>query len=166
MSPEMVIALLAIVFAAYQAYLSRQHNRVSLRPSVGTDIRWHMKDEGIELSYLLVNYGLGPARVASFDLLFGKEEFPSVTHAPIEEMIRKACGGSMDVNVEHSGMIQPGYCILAQREYLLLRAFFRGLKRGDESRIKSVLEPLDFRLVYESVYGEKFELTSVGAKKG
>jgi hypothetical protein len=166
MTPELAIALLAVVFTAYQAYLSREHNRVSVMPSVGTTIHWDARDDGIELSYSLVNYGLGPARIKKMDLLFQKQKFDTAEHAPVEELIKKACDGRLALHVDRSALPRPGFCILAQSEYLLFRAFFPKLKRGEESRIKSALEILDFHLVYESVYGHRFELTSVGEKRG
>lgn len=64
-----VIAICALAFTAYQAFLQRQQSRVSVRPHVTTFVNRNRKGNVGELEVILMNNGLGPALLNRFQVL-------------------------------------------------------------------------------------------------
>ena len=68
------IALLTAAFTAYQTYLSRRHNRLSVKPHLS--VSWEESENGgqFTLRRPLRNQGLGPAVVTAYTVLFEDKE--------------------------------------------------------------------------------------------
>jgi len=79
---SMVIALVAAGLSGYSAYLTREHDRLSVRPKLLFTFAY----DGTGAGWKIVNMGLGPARIRGFRVLINgveqkaadKEEFWTV----------------------------------------------------------------------------------------
>ena len=70
---SLIVAVCAIFISTYQAYLSREHNRISTRPILqfDVDLTYDSLDNDIGLGFK--NVGLGPAKIHKMDMLFGNK---------------------------------------------------------------------------------------------
>ncbi|OLQ81669.1 hypothetical protein BIT28_14190 [Photobacterium proteolyticum] len=67
-----VVALCALATTAYQAYLSRQHNRLSLAPHLFATTHIDKLDQVART--VLINGGTGPAYVKGYKIIHNSEE--------------------------------------------------------------------------------------------
>lgn len=68
-----VIASMALFVAAWEAYSSRRHNRLSVRPELMQHSEASVDDRLFRL--IVTNAGLGPARILSFGFAYQKKSF-------------------------------------------------------------------------------------------
>ena len=72
---SLFVAVLAALFTAYQAIISRQHNKMSVRPYLTIDRTFWLSRDGIYTARMtLENTGLGPAIVNCHKLFFDLNE--------------------------------------------------------------------------------------------
>ena len=62
-----IIAVCALVLTIYQARLARRHNRLSVRPLLSSFVE-QVSGPDARITFSLVNNGLGPALVDSFEV--------------------------------------------------------------------------------------------------
>lgn len=60
-TPEMIIALCALGFTVYQAWLTRRHNPLAVMPHLDWSRARRRDENGLALRLLLKNTGIGPA---------------------------------------------------------------------------------------------------------
>lgn len=157
MTPEMItawasglIALAALFVAVWQGYLSRQHNRLSLRPHL--TFLHKLSDDNPRFFLELQNNGVGPAEIKDFRIYLDNKhddhfEAPSwLTHLDSIGLKGKACGASYD----------PGEFLAAGKSLQILRYESR-----DDStstiQIRKALQRLRIEVTYRSVYGDEHE---------
>ena len=164
--PEMIIAMasaaiamLTAIFVAYQAYLSRRHNRVSVRPLLSLRRNQYRSDADsvLNMEYTLENNGLGPAIIIDYEIFFEKNLIGS------NKNVDDAKKSMVKIIREHFPRIEFQYAIIARnfvinngsyRELLSLRPEFgHGFKKRDYMEF---VEKFRFNINYTSIYGERF----------
>lgn len=155
---ELFIAICAVLFAFYQAWLSRHHNRLSVAPHLQWSHSRNWTDQGLEYRLIVENFGLGPARIKCVELFSNGTAFAGETDDPIRELIEKSFAGIAAVKVNSSGYPRKGYIIKAQGDFGLVVAAFPGLKKEDVPKLETIRANIDLRIVYESFYGKQYEL--------
>lgn len=151
----LVVSLCALGLTVYQAYLSREHNRISVRPSLSTfyDIDPAPDNPRITLvSIKLKNSGLGPAVIKSFEILVEGEAVTVKSPDEMHRLVLKHLTGHIVedrcrfvVLVKHYVMAQD-----ASEEIALIAIRDITLEQSE------VLKKLALRVSFESAYGEPF----------
>lgn len=93
--PEVVISLCALSFTAYQAYLQRAHNRLSVSPSLAIFSEESKDPEypgAVRVRLLLQNNGLGPALLDSLSLIVGEKKTRLRDHNHFRRVVRESLG--------------------------------------------------------------------------
>jgi hypothetical protein len=157
MSVELGIALLALLFTFYQAWLSRHHNRLSVIPHLQWSHTSNWTDHGLDRRIAIQNHGLGPARIKKAELFLQGKLFEPKSSDPAREIIEKAFDG-IAFTIISTSFPAPDYSIKAADEYLLLLIRFPNLKREDAKKLDSA--EIDARIHYESFYGDDAVLDS------
>lgn len=94
-SPGVVLSLCALAFTAYQAYLQRSHNRLSVSPSLAVFSEESIDSDypgGVRVRLLLQNNGLGPALLDSISLIVEKKKIRLRDHNHFRRVIRESLG--------------------------------------------------------------------------
>ena len=158
-----VAAVLTAIFSLFatiwQAKISRDHNKLSVRPILKFTRGRTFEERFITLRYSIKNDGFGPAIV--------KEQFFTlngdvVPHLPgsdyVRDVVDQALGGRFHYVLRHHGLPGVGSAIPAQGECVIIEIEFPGISE----QALEVVEATDikFSLRYESLYLEQKMLTS------
>ncbi|WP_131826059.1 hypothetical protein [Salinivibrio kushneri] len=146
-----IIALCALGLTSYQAYISRAHNRLSLKPHLTRFThRSRQPDHGV-LVFEIMNNGVGPAFINSFEILLDGKRVQNLDGA-----LQKALGQRQSNSTVAT--LGDDYAMPAgeKREILILAI---SLSDGEDlSGIEETLKRFDLIVEYQSVYGERAKL--------
>lgn len=151
-----VIAIASLYVTIRQTALAQKHNRLSVRPFLSI-YRKQFVDQPIE--YSIENRGIGPAIVKSFQVLVdGKEVIASDgngVYAAMDalEIDRGSVGGHLFALNE---------VLKAGQEVVVLRFPKSGNDKAIHKELLGKLPRMRFRIEYESMYEEKYEIEGNG----
>ena len=151
-----IVALASLYVAIQQTVLTRKHNRLSVRPFLSI---YRKQFVGQPIEYSIENRGLGPAIVKRFSILVdGKEVRASDGnnfYAAMDtlEIDRSGVGGHLFASDE---------VLKAGQEVVVLRFPKSGESEAVHKELLGKLPRMKFRLEYESMYEEKYELEGNG----
>ena len=131
----LVTAVCALVATICQAAITRRHNRLSVRPV----LTLHRRE--IDGLIELKNNGFGPAIIQRYEIYKDGELIP-----------QDAMHGLLPVEFE-APEVRPGAAIAAGSSFPLITAQTRLL--ADHI---APMESLNFRVVYQSIYGQEWVL--------
>ena len=148
---SLIVAVCAIFISTYQAYLSREHNRISTRPILqfDVDLTYDSLDNDIGLGFK--NVGLGPAKIHKMDMLFGNKWINLLDKKKVSEFLESTGLGYWYFSPGNRNDFMAG----EQRE--LIKFINRN---SDDSLFTSIHDRLDtmiLHLEYSTVYDEVIE---------
>lgn len=154
---EGIVALCALFVATWQAWGTWRHNRLSVKPHLVT---WSNQDDGdgfFKVRFLLLNNGLGPAILESFDIYFNGQKIGNnldrVNLAKNLENTLKQQSGIVRHTISTFGLKFPmpsGY-----KETLLEIHVPMSMQLNKKS-YQDFLDKFDAEFVYKSMYGQRF----------
>jgi hypothetical protein len=157
----LLIAVVAIVLAAWEGLENRRHNRLSVQPRLGGEYSSGRQGDSQYVRIAIENTGLGPAVIKSFHMyLDGKQ----VTRGDEEDrnrwnqIIAAVATDGMQVNAHAFG---AGYFFPAGRDYLLFEA--RGPKPAT-GNISDIADRLGIDVCYCSIYGSHCDRVTLATK--
>lgn len=177
-NPEMIVALASAfvalctaAFTAYQAYLSRRHNHLSVRPHLAqsftkTDVR---ADGTVPIRMRIYNNGLGPAIIKSYKVYFDGNFLGDADNNENMRNLSRAIVGivrrEMNIVGKPIWMFDPSEAFENHSHRDLIEITVNQNDGDDERRYFVNLERFDFVIDYETLYGERFNYLSVGMRK-
>jgi hypothetical protein len=164
-----LLSFVAIVFTAFQAYLSRkqaslnreqamaarEYNRLSVRPYIVYSTQKDRLEKWTRFRFELRNYGIGPAKIKTVVIFLDGEKFVPKCAGPIEEIVEACFGTVFNKVIRSSSFPGRGYCVRAGDSYLLLEIDFIGLPQNCEVDVIQKFNRMNFDVTYESFYGEE-----------
>lgn len=149
-----VIALCALFVTIWQGVQNRRHNRLSMRPLLHFDF---LAKDGI-VSISLKNTGVGPAVIKKFTVELDGKELYGNEYELLKTIIE-------EFEIEHLGgeLYRPGDTgqgLPVNGTYELLRVDNIEVDSPQYFELMNEISRVVFRINYESVYEEKFEITS------
>lgn len=149
-----VIAVCAVLFAAYQAYLMRAHNRLSVRPRLERFLN-SVEDRNMgqaEYTVELRNNGLGPAMISDWKVfLDGVEQ-----HLPAAREVDQFIKGFVPESTRTTtAFIGKNQVLRASDTLTLLKILVPPMSAGEKLNFEARLGRLDLVVEYASMYGEK-----------
>ncbi|EOV6311701.1 hypothetical protein ACN9RQ_004633 [Vibrio parahaemolyticus] len=143
-----IIALFSSLAVIWQGFLSREYYRLSTKPHLTIERKSNF---GAPETYILSNDGLGPAIIEEFYL-----KFDGVYFEGGDEIINKILGLLCLKKGECEYMIPSrGEALRVSKEMTLFH--FQNIGQDDTSNLRQLNECLSFKIVYSSIYGEKYE---------
>jgi hypothetical protein len=148
-----IIAVCALGLAVYQAFATRRHNRLSVRPRL-TMRSSRISGPEARFTYTIVNNGLGPAIIDSCTVTF--KGSPVNLYAASE--VEAALTGVLGHRPHHFvvGHFAPRATIGKDSEQLLFDLRFPALTPEDVEGIEGRLNSAHVLIRYRSMYGERF----------
>jgi hypothetical protein len=153
-----ITSLCALFATLWQAQITREHNRLSVRPT----LVWHqmrsITDAGIEVVFSVRNCGIGPALVKDRYFMLNGRRFTSV--APHGDQIRElgeaVLAQKLSYFIREHGLPGIGVTIPQNAEYVIARISF---PNASPSLLDSIrIDEVAFCLTYESSYKETYHL--------
>ncbi len=154
-----IIALCALLFTAYQAYLSRKHNRISVTPKLAI-LAARSTENGMGSFHIkLSNNGLGPAIIkrCDFEVDSKPKEFNDSDEMRtfIEDWV-----GPIGIKTTVMSFL-PEHIIAANESSIILQLEFIVDDGKGWEHIEGIARRLSLRVKYSSMYGEQFEYHSI-----
>jgi hypothetical protein len=147
-----LIAFLALSFTIWQGYLTRKHNRITVKPSlfVFNDFMSGGHDKGI----FIVNNGVGPAIIKEIIVVVDGDSVRIDNNKEAYERIMQKLDLTSDKVLFK--VVPTGFYIPAQKQERFLWSV-NGIYR--DTVIEKGFNRLNYVIHYESVYGEKFDVS-------
>ncbi len=146
-----IVALVALFVAVWEVVSSRKHNRLSVKPELVFSADSHEDDA--KFAFSILNTGLGPARIVSFQYLFDRtplrDTHPNTLRAHVEALFKT------ESHRLHAGRLNPGHMMAPNDKQEIIGVEFRDLAREQVKRVLKEMERYDCVVVYESLYGDK-----------
>ena len=145
-----IIALCAVIFTAWQAFIQRKHNRISLKPHLFRYVNRDKHNEIGRLQFVITNNGLGPAYIKKFQIYLHEKEVNA--KEAIESVLGNlVCDSSYTI-------LGNDYAMPHNESKVVLSVSFNAKSWEEIYEVEKKLNVLDLHLIYTSAYGEKFEL--------
>ncbi|MEF7614187.1 hypothetical protein V4F39_09735 [Aquincola sp. MAHUQ-54] len=157
---SVAVATLAFVATAYQAWVARHHNRLSVRPH----LVWHIARKnslaGAGIIYSVKNLGLGPAIVT--ERYFTKDDIrfvpPGLQTDEVSDFLKYVIGQKFNYKLNTFGLPGKGSAIPAQGEVVIADVDFPGQSLSQVAVNEEIAGKIAFHLTYKSLYDEALEL--------
>ncbi len=154
-----IIAICALVTTFLHAYISRRHNRLSVKPHLEIARRFSFKEQ--EFYIKILNNGIGPALLTKTKLLVDDVE----VNVKKSEALRNVISELFHLYKynQHYTIISDSYMMKPNDEMILMKVELLDSLNTFPVTSTDEMEQLDSRIrvaiSYESMYGEKFECT-------
>lgn len=147
-----LVAAVALIISAWQAYLFRSHNIISVEPLL--DVEKQIKVIGYEkvIWLALRNDGLGPAIIESQVITYNKTELDKKYFAEVIKSLYSHVNYDFDL-IQENVVLRPGEA----RKFLMFDKDNLLVRQGHERRAKGYLRffSLDIKVHYRTLYGRK-----------
>ncbi|PTU65137.1 hypothetical protein DB032_09450 [Chromobacterium sp. Panama] len=153
-----VVAILAMIATGWQAWLTRRHNKLSVRPALAG---WEeLEEEELCYAFSLSNNGIGPAFIKSF-LIFVDGKQVEGTGSTLVQKVSQLLFQGMSPRLGPWSVLVPGYYMRADEKMPIVTVTFRTehssvfheVLRSARQRVRIIIK-------YESMYGESFTYDS------
>lgn len=156
---SLVVAALALIATFWQGWLTHRHNRLSVRPL----LVWHIDRRNCKgscsITFLVKNLGIGPAVIK--DRYFTKDNSrfnPNISTDEVGEFLKYAIKDKIKYELKRYGLPGKGSAIPSQVEFVVAEIDFPELPGDKFWSVNHLLGGIDFRVDYESMYKEPFDM--------
>lgn len=156
----LVVSVCALGLTVWQGVVTRKHNKLSVRPAITSTRVSRSKNDGTPVSVLnlhLINQGLGPAFIKSFDYLFDGQPLPDNAYANLYSWLSSRLNNTVTTVNHMAGHIGVGHVMKCGDSFEL--AIIPIYATTQEELALTSLR-LHVRVTYESAYGELFTYDS------
>ncbi len=155
---ELVISLCAIGLTMYQAYLTRQHNRLSVRPH----LVWHINRErgkaSLKMIFTLKNEGIGPALIREMYFELDGKRFEADHIEAIESFAKTLLGKQFVYHIAENGLPGIGASMPPSSQVVIAKVAIDCPSTEAYEQVEAIFERASFKVRYESLYEETFWL--------
>jgi hypothetical protein len=144
-----VVALLALSVSLWQGIISREHNRLSVKPHL--DIAW-IGDTTGNGGIRIDNAGIGPAEILKFEIIIDGKHNIDWDKESWETIIHELWPQQHGKRKPYYVLLRPGDVLKEGRVLYLLK--FCSSDDGSFCPMKR----LSVRIEYQSIYGERFQV--------
>ena len=150
------IALCAFGVTIWQVRTSQKHNRLSVKPFLTT---WRDFDlDTHHYSIQLLNNGVGPAVINSFNIIVDGKAIPGRPSDLVENALKLLFPGCNYVS--YHSYVGPGYIMSPKEQRHLVEIRFSSPNIPTPDQVKQNIERARLIIDYESIYAEKYCLDS------
>jgi len=146
------IALCALVATIWQAYITRKHNRLSVRPI----LNFNVMTENSDFVLSLKNTGFGPAIITDYQINFNDESLGDNSDEIAINLSEELEIGSYNKRMYFPG---KGQAIAPGEFYRLIKISKILQDDDDKEKFKNDILWLEVKINYESIYSEKFSIS-------
>jgi hypothetical protein len=150
-----VIALSALGATFLQAYISRQHNKLSVKPHI--NLNFDNSSCGAEFNLYIQNNGVGPALITNFQVFIDEKKVEiGDTEEAIETIARRLFPEFNCKLVK--GVLNEKDMLAVNEKFTVFRFVFISPDYPTFSNIDDAKNRVKVNIKYESIYKEKFSL--------
>ena len=153
-----VIALAALGLSVYQAMLSRQHARLSVRPLLDSEL--HVSAARERFCLIVTNNGLGPAVIKRWQLLVDGKPYRDLGITRWEQLTDHL---KLSKPVSYS-YFEPNSVLAPEESEELIGYAVTVYSREEADRFREAIRRLTIVIEYESMYREAFTFEFRGSE--
>jgi hypothetical protein len=153
-----VIALAALGLSVYEAMLSRQHDRLSVRPLLDSEL--HVSSARERFCLVVINNGLGPAIIKKWQLLVDGKPYRDLGITRWEQLTAHL---KLSQPVSYS-YFEPNSILAPEESEELIGYTVAVYSQEEANRFREAIRRLAIVIEYESMYGESFNFEFLGSK--
>lgn len=145
-----VIAVCAMIATGWQAWISRVHNKLSVRPNL---IRYANRDRATPVILGIANHGLGPAIIEDIIFSYDNQDYSFVNgdlQRKLEEIVQDS---GLKFNLHH---IAKNVFLPIGEKVNLIQIKNSNENDQNHNNALKLIGDLKFKLAYKSIYDEKF----------
>ena len=151
-----VIALCALGLTIWQACITRRHNKLSVRPHLTT---WTHSDRANHLYAVdLLNNGIGPAFIQTFQICVDGHSIVGEGYEPIEKALKVLFPQYQFTS--RQSFVGPGYSMAANETRPLVVVQFLGDSTPKPEEVDHAIKRVRLLINNSSIYDESFLLDS------
>ena len=144
-----VIAICALGTTFYQAHLTRNHNRLSVKPHLTT---WHESMSDGQEVFEIINNGVGPALIKEFKIFVDGQEVTG-EGVDIVSNCLKIIFSAYKLSIINSGYLGNGYVMSAKEHRTLITFAFEENNEPSDAEFEFLTNRVRLLVKYESIYG-------------
>lgn len=157
---EAIVAISALFISVYSAYLSRKHNRLSVRPYITGIPHTSSSDKETKISFEIFNGGLGTAMIQSFKVLYNKAVVADGSYFHFEKFLnnlvsQENANNSIPFQYIESRILGRSYAMTAKERNIILAISFPAIDAGSIKHFQALFHRFDVIVEYKSLYGER-----------
>jgi hypothetical protein len=145
---SVVIAVASLAVSAYVAWATRKHNRLSVQPVLGFRTTYSAKGTS---GLLLINSGLGPARIIESKLTYDGVQFGPFNESNLNRFRHYLKAHDPQSVRPHATTLGGQLVLDTDYQQFLLRIGPCDL--SELAKFRQVIEGLKLEIWYESIYG-------------
>lgn len=149
-----VIALCALFATIWQAWLTRTHNRLSVRPHLICHRIRNETDSGLEIALVIRNVGVGPAFIADRYFTVAGNRWLSDSSDQIPPLLEHIIGRKIEYKLAQHGLPGVSTAIPPGDAHELVRIFLPITAVQAEKAIDDSVKNAAFHIQYKSLYGD------------
>lgn len=158
----LVIALCAFFATMYQAFLSRKHNRLSVRPHLNLDADLKNEPIGTVYSFRVTNCGIGPALIVDRYFTVDGVRFPFDGHGAdeVSALVSQVLARKYSYQLLEHGLPAINSALAPGETFNIARISVPILNSLMRDAVEAEIDRIDVVISYRSMYDERFELTT------
>lgn len=159
---SLAVAVLALIFTAWQAWITRRHSRLSVKPLLSWGTHKTLTAATFEIVSILTNKGLGPAIVVDrYFTLDGKRYTPKdSSQTLIESLVTDLLPSDLKVHVARQALPGIRSPLLPGDHMEIAHLIFPPFAYDYSEEIEKRMACVQFIVVYEDIYGQRSTFTT------
>ncbi len=155
------VAMGAFGAAAWQGWIARRHNRLSVRPALTWRRSRSVTTGGIEIEYSVTNTGVGPALVKDVYFTIHGDRLATVEDQDVvETLVQHVLGDSLNFHLKAHGLPGTDAAMAVGERIVIAHLLFPTMSPETAATVlPRFVEHVGFHVHYESLYAEKHKLT-------
>lgn len=161
---SVLVAVLAFIATAWQAWLAHRHNRLSVRPLLVWHIGRYNGQSSSGITYSVKNLGLGPAIIRDRFFTIDRNRFkpPATSTDEVSTFLESILARGVEYHLKSFGLPGKDAAIPSQAEVVIADINFPALSPSQLGTVEEMAGDIGFHIRYESLYGESFDFKVVG----
>lgn len=163
------VALISMIATGVQAWITRQHNKLSVKPIITAHNHWVRADNSIELIITLENRGVGPGTIDDLHLEAGGKRLDSAPEGSnaINHYFKLAFEGVLPMAIRQTSW-PDGRALRANEDCVVAKVWF-GVGHSPKEIIDLAEEKLGKKIAlngtYSCMYGRRWPIANAITKK-
>ena len=150
-----ITAICALLFTAYQAWLIRKHNRLSVKPNIITYPYRDKTGYTGKIQVELLNHGLGPAVIQEYKILLDNTDTGIKNINDAELALTKLLDNKIVIH-KSVEILSKGYHVAAKEKKVVFGLIFPINETQRFEDFLKMLERISLIVTYKSLYGKSF----------
>lgn len=154
---EALLASCALILTVNRLSVMRKHNKLSVKPYLTDHVHKNNLSGRFEISYELINNGLGPAFIEGFVVKYENVSIEYTDDDALKAKLRELLGLG---NFETVRVLERGYALAAKESVVLLKISVSNKDERKAQVIKDGIKTVSLEIQYKSFYEESFKFST------